>query len=136
MPVSVNNEESAIHELIEAWASAVRAKDIDGVLVHHTDDMLMFDFPPPVAVRGASAYRETWPPFFRALTERMAAFDITELLVTADDRVAFATALLRCGSREELAKEDTPRLRLTIGLRKVDGFWKIAHEHHSFPVGS
>ena len=136
MPVSVNNEEIAIREVIDAWASAVRAKDIDGVLAHHTEDVLMFDVPPPVAVRGISAYRETWPPFFRALTEGMAAFDITELLVTADDKVAFATALLRCGSRDELAKDDTPRLRLSIGLREVDGFWKIAHEHHSFPAGS
>jgi ketosteroid isomerase-like protein len=41
--------------------------------------------------------------------------------------------LLRCGSTEELAKDDTPSLRLTVGLRKVDGDWKIAHEHHSFP---
>src|SRR5262245_57165062 len=136
MPVTMNNEEIAIHQLIEAWASSVRAKDIDGVLAHHTDDVLMFDVPPPVAVRGISAYRETWPAFFRALTEGMAAFDITELLVTADERVAFATALLRCGLREELAKDDTPRLRLTVGLRKVDGFWKIAHEHHSFPAAS
>src|SRR5215475_13802145 len=83
MPVSVNREEIAIREVIDAWASAVRAKDIDGVLAHHTEDVLMFDVPPPVAVRGISAYRETWPPFFRALTEGMAAFDITELLVTA-----------------------------------------------------
>src|SRR5215475_13735417 len=111
MPVSVNREEIAIREVIDAWASAVRAKDIDGVLAHHTEDVLMFDVPPPVAVRGISAYRETWPPFFRALTEGMAAFDITELLVTADDKVALATALLRCGSGEELAKDDTPRLR-------------------------
>jgi len=134
--VSMNSEETAIRQLMEAWASAVRARDIDGVLAHHTDDVLMFDVPPPVAVRGIAAYRETWPAFFRALTDGRAAFDITELLVTAADKVAFATALLRCGSREELAKDDTPRLRLTVGLRKVDGVWKIAHEHHSFPAGS
>jgi ketosteroid isomerase-like protein len=42
--------------------------------------------------------------------------------------------VLRCGSKAELAKDDRPRLRLTIGLRKVDGTWKIAHEHHSFPA--
>jgi len=26
------------------------------------------------------------------------------------------------------------RLRVTVGLRKVDGSWVIAHEHHSFPM--
>jgi uncharacterized protein (TIGR02246 family) len=136
MADDAKNEVAAIRNLIEAWASAVRAKDISGVLAQHTDDVLMFDVPPPVAVRGITAYRETWPPFFDALAEGGAAFDIVELHVTAGDRVAFATALLRCGSAEELAEDNTPRLRLTIGLRKADGAWKIAHEHHSFPAGS
>lgn len=136
MADDAKNEEAAIRHLIEAWASAVRAKDISGVMAHHTDDVLMFDVPPPVAVRGIAAYRETLPPFFDALAEGGAAFDIVELHVTAGDRVAFATALLRCGSTKELAEDDTPRLRLTIGLRKSDGTWKIAHEHHSFPAGS
>lgn len=25
------------------------------------------------------------------------------------------------------------RLRITLGLRRDDGRWVIAHEHHSFP---
>jgi ketosteroid isomerase-like protein len=95
---------------------------------------LMYDVPPPTAVRGISAYRETWPPFFEALTEGSAAFDLIELQITAGDTVAFSSALLRCGSTEELAKDPAPRLRLTIGLRKTDGAWNIAHEHHSFPA--
>jgi ketosteroid isomerase-like protein len=53
--------------------------------------------------------------------------------VTAGDQVAFATALLRCGTKEELAREPTVRLRLTVGLRKEHDRWIIAHEHHSLP---
>lgn len=136
MAVNQKNEEAAIRHLIEDWASAVRAKDMSGVVARHTDDVLMFDVPPPVAVRGIAAYRLTWPPFFKALTEGKGAFDIVELHVTAGDTVAFATALLRCGSTEELAKDGTARLRLTLGLRKIDGTWNIAHEHHSFPANS
>jgi len=129
-------DETQIRLVMENWARAVRAKDITRVVADHTDDVLMFDVPPPVAVRGISAYRDTWPPFFKWLTEGKGAFDIAELNVTAGDTVAFATALLRCASQEELAKDDTPRLRLTVGLRKVDDAWKIAHEHHSFPAES
>jgi uncharacterized protein (TIGR02246 family) len=133
---NLKSEEAAIRRLIEDWASAIRAKDIAGVIAHHTEDVLMFDVPPPVAVRGIAAYRETWPPFFTALTQGAAAFEIVELNVTAGETVAFATAVLRCGSTDELAKDPTPRLRLTLGLRKVDGAWSIAHEHHSFPAGA
>ena len=136
MAVGLTKDEAAIRRLIEAWASAVRARDVDGVVANHTDDVLMFDVPPPVAVRGISAYRQTWPAFFKALTQGVAAFEIVEVNITAGETVAFATALLRCDSTERLARDDTPRLRLTIGLRKVDGAWKIAHEHHSFPADS
>ncbi len=47
--------------------------------------------------------------------------------------MAFACALLRCGTAEENAAHPERRLRLTIGLRKEDGRWVVAHEHHSFP---
>src|SRR5262245_52631980 len=134
MTATVKDEEVAIRRLIEDLSSAVPHKNINGVVANHTDDVLMYDVPPPTAVRGISAYRATWPPFFEALTEGEAAFDIVELQIAAGDTVAFASALLRCGSKEELAKDPAPRLRLTIGLRKVDGAWKIAHEHHSFPA--
>jgi uncharacterized protein (TIGR02246 family) len=134
MGADPRNEEAAVRRLIEDWASAVRAKDLGCVVARHTDDVLMFDVPPPAAVRGLAAYRETWPPFFKALTAGDAAFDLVEVNVTAGDTVAFATALLRCGSAEELAQDSTPRLRLTLGLRKVAGTWHIAHEHHSFPA--
>jgi len=135
MGSSGKREEAIIRRLIEDWASAIRAQKIRDVVAHHTDDVVMFDVPPPVVVRGISAYRRTWVPFFRWLREGNGTFDIVKLDITAGDTVAFATGLLRCGSKAELAKNNRrPRLRLTIGLRKVDGTWKIAHEHHSFPA--
>ena len=136
MAADPGSEEAAIRQVIQDWASAIRAKDLNGVVANHTDDVLMFDVPPPVAVRGMAAYRETWPPFFEAIWRGAAAFDIVELNVTAGETVAFAAALLRCGSAAEVAKDSAPRLRLTLGLRKVDGAWHIAHEHHSFPSDS
>ena len=128
------SDESEIRRLIEGWAAAVRARNLAGVVAHHTDDVLMFDVPPPVAVRGLAAYKKTWPPFFAWQQKGDGTFTIAELDVTVGGAVAFATALLRCGSQAELAQDRTPRLRLTIGLRKVRGAWKIAHEHHSFPA--
>jgi uncharacterized protein (TIGR02246 family) len=128
------NNETEIRNLIESWATAVRARDIDGVVAGHTTDMVMFDVPPPVIVKGIDAYRETWPAFFKWQRQGDGTFDIVSLDVTAGDNVAFATAVLRCGSKEELKEDATPRLRLTVGLRKEGGRWQIAHEHHSFPL--
>ena len=53
--------------------------------------------------------------------------------MTAGPDVAYAWALLRCGTEEELQREPGVRLRLTVGLRREGGRWVVAHEHHSFP---
>jgi ketosteroid isomerase-like protein len=90
----------------------------------------MFDVPPPErGIRGINAYRDTWPGFFEWQASG-AVFEIELLDVTAGRDVAFA--LLRCGTPEQFERKPEQRLRLTIGLRKVDGRWRVTHEHHSF----
>jgi uncharacterized protein (TIGR02246 family) len=125
--------EAAIRAVVERWATAVQGGDLEGVLVDHSDDIQMFDVPPPNEVRGIDAYRETWPPFFEWLRQG-AVFEIVSLDVTAGVDVAFATALLRCGTEDGLTKDPDARLRLTIGLRNEGGRWIVSHEHHSFPA--
>jgi uncharacterized protein (TIGR02246 family) len=130
------DDEKQIRTLIEAWAAAVHGGDLDGVVADHADDIVMFDVPPPQdGVRGIDAYRRTWPPFFE-WQARGASFEIVALDVTAGDDVAYAHALLRCGMPEELAERPETRLRLTLGLRREQGRWVVAHEHHSFPDSS
>ena len=126
------DDATQVRALIERWAKAVHVGDLDGVLVDHADDIVMFDVPPPEdGVRGIDAYRATWPPFFQ-WQRQGASFEIVSLDVTAGDDVAFAHALLRCGTPDELAKDPERRLRLTIGLHKQRGRWVVTHEHHSF----
>jgi ketosteroid isomerase-like protein len=121
-----------IRERIVTWVNAVRARDLEGVLAHHSDDIVMFDVPPPHAgVHGIDAYRATWPPFFD-WEANGALFELESLDVIAGVDVALAHALLRCGTPDELAAEPDRRLRLTIGLRNEGGEWTVIHEHHSF----
>jgi uncharacterized protein (TIGR02246 family) len=128
----MTNDEQQIRKLVTDWATAVHDGDMDGVLADHAGDIVMFDVPPPHdGVRGIDAYRETWPPFFE-WQARGASFEIVSLEVTAGGDVAYAHALLRCGMPQELAEHPETRLRLSLGLRKEDGRWTVAHEHHSF----
>jgi uncharacterized protein (TIGR02246 family) len=127
------DDTAEIRGLIERWAEAVHRGDLDTVLAGHADDIVMFDVPPPDnGVRGIDAYRATWPSFFE-WQAKGASFEIVELDVVAGDDVAFAYALLRCGTPDELEKDPNNRLRLTLGLRKNQGRWVVLHEHHSFP---
>jgi len=127
------SDEQQIRALIEAWAAAAHDGDLDTVLADHSADIVMFDVPPPnQGVRGIAAYRDTWPPFFQWQASG-AVFEIESLDVTAGADVAFAYALLRCGTPADLARQPEQRLRLTVGLRKTGDRWIVVHEHHSFP---
>ncbi len=130
---AVRDDEREIRALIERWAAAAHAGDLASVLVQHAEDIVMFDVPPPDdGVRGLDAYEATWPPFFE-WQRSGASFEIVELGVTAGADVAFAWALLRCGTDDEFREDPNRRLRLTVGLRREGGRWVVAHEHHSFP---
>ena len=130
----MSDDEAEIRSLIEGWASAVHAGDLDGVLADHAEDIVMFDVPPPhEGVRGIDAYRETWPEFFEWQASG-ACFEIASLEVTVDADVAYAFGLLRCATPEGLRDDPTFLLRLTLGLRREQGRWVVAHEHHSFPL--
>lgn len=127
------DDRTQIVALIQRWATAVHTADLTGVLADHAEDIVMFDVPPPYeGVRGLAAYRDTWPPFFQWQASG-AVFEITSLEVTAGREVAFAHALVRCGTPADLTAHPEQRLRLTIGLRKESGRWVVTHEHHSFP---
>ncbi len=126
------NDEQEIKALIQRWAAAVHKGDLATVLEGHAEDIVMFDVPPPEeGLRGIDAYGESWPEFFEFQASG-AVFDLVSLEVVASADVAFAYALLRCGTTQALAADPDFRLRLTIGLRKERNRWVVAHEHHSF----
>lgn len=125
-------DEQRIRDLIQRWAAAVHDGDPATVLVDHAPDIVMFDVPPPEqGVRGLDAYHATWPGFFEWQASG-AEFAIESLDVTAGADIGFAVALLRCGTQADFTRQPDQRLRLTVGLRKVDGRWVVTHEHHSF----
>jgi ketosteroid isomerase-like protein len=46
--MTTNSNEAQIRALVEKWASAVRAKDMNSVLANHADDIVMFDVSMPL----------------------------------------------------------------------------------------
>jgi ketosteroid isomerase-like protein len=58
-------------------------------------------------------------------------FEPSRLEITVGDEVAFATAILTCARWELQARGNALTVRLTVGLKRVDGQWTVTHEHHS-----
>lgn len=126
-----HEDEKEIRRLVESWALAVRHRDLDAVLAHHADDMIMYDVPKPFQSIGIQAYRNTWDLFFA--NTQPGVFDIRELTVFADRHVAFCVANMTCANRVN-GDYEALDFRLTIGLKKLNGQWTIVHEHHSIPA--
>lgn len=125
--METKRDERQVHALVEQWCAAICSGDTDLVVARHTPDFVMFDVPLPVRHQGLAAYRETWGLFFEHNPPGPGLFRVLDLVVVAGADVAYAHGLLSINS-------SPARCRLTLGLRKVDGLWWIAHEHHSMPM--
>jgi uncharacterized protein (TIGR02246 family) len=130
--VPENDDQIAIHQLIEEWRAAVCKRDFDGVLKRHSSKILMFDVPGPFQSEGIDAYRKTWALFFGWMSQPK--FDLSNIRVTAGSDVAFVTAQGRCFGPNETGSPTELNFRLTMGLRKIGGEWTVEHEHHSVPA--
>jgi uncharacterized protein (TIGR02246 family) len=130
---SNDNDQQLIRTLIDRWAGAVRKENLAAIRADHDSDILMFDVPPPFLSRGIDAYLATWQLFF-ANVEKPVTFNFEDVEITAGSDVAFATAKGRCVNIDRTGKREPLDFRLTLGLKKIDGKWRIMHEHHSLPA--
>jgi uncharacterized protein (TIGR02246 family) len=128
------NDEAEIRDVITRWSQAVRDENMAGIHADHDTDILMFDVPPPFLSRGLDAYMATWQMFF-AWQAKPVEFVFRDVEITAGNDVAFATAIGRCADLSSGEKVQL-EFRLTMGLRKLDGRWRIMHEHHSIPAAT
>lgn len=121
-----------IRRLLGAHIAALHSKDAEAATAHLADDILCFDLAPPLASRGREVYRaglEAWFPTWEGLID----YEQAGLEVTVGGDVAFATAYNRLGGAKRGQGMHHLWVRVTIGLKKIEGRWTIAHEHTSVP---
>ena len=126
------NAEAQIRKLVDDWAKALHAKDINGVMSHYAADIVTFDLAPPLRYTGADALKrslEEWFPTFRGPV----GYEIRDLSITASDDVAFSRSLNRISGTRTDGEETDVWVRATVCYRKVDGKWMVTHEHASVP---
>ena len=122
-------DEQRVRTLIESWAHAISTEDRPAILAHHSADLLMFDFPPSI-IRGLDgSHDRTWDFFFESPRGPI-VFDPSDLEVVASEDVAFASCLIHCDGTSAGPLD----LRLTVGLRKIDGDWTVSTRPPCLPA--
>ena len=126
------SNETQIRELVEAWAKAVRAKDINGMMSNYAPNVLAFDAVTQLQLVGLEAVRkraEEWVSSFQLPLD----YQLRDLTITASDDVAFSHSLNRVSGTMTNGKPVDMWIRATVCFHKIDGTWLVTHEHISVP---
>ncbi|HZD87870.1 MAG TPA: SgcJ/EcaC family oxidoreductase [Gaiellaceae bacterium] len=126
-----------MEQMLEAYAAAVRAKDVEAFVGLYTDDVRTFDLWERWSYDGRDSLRGMVEEWFGSLGDDVVAVEFDEVRTQSGDDVAgvsaFTTYRALSPSGDELRSMNN---RLTWVLRKDgEGGWRIAHEHTSAPAG-
>lgn len=127
----------SMEEMLDAYAAAVRAKDVDAFLDLYADDVRTFDLWGVWSYDGKEALRGMVTEWFGSLPDdEVVAVRFDDVRTeTATDVAAvsvFTTFAAESADGTELRSMNN---RLTWVLRKdAGGAWKIVHEHTSAPA--
>jgi uncharacterized protein (TIGR02246 family) len=126
------SNQAEIRQLVKQWVKALRAKDVDGLMSHYARDIVVFDLAPPLQYRGANAYRENWQAWFSTFQDPI-GYELRDLKISADKDLAFCHSFNRITGKRTDGETTDVWVRTTFCCRRLDGQWKIVHEHQSVP---
>jgi len=125
-------DEAQIRALVDDWASALRAKDINRLMASYAPDVLTFDVVNPLQRKGLDAVTkraEEWIFSWQGPIE----CEIRELTITTGGDVAFSHNLSHFSGKKMDGGDIDMWIRATLCYRKIDGRWNVTHEHVSVP---
>ncbi len=128
-----NGDEPAVRSVIYSIIKAVHTMDVEAMLAHSAPDLLAFNLTPPIQHTGAWAIRRMWETTFASFIPPI-QYEVRQLDIAVSGDVAYAHCLNRFGAKHVDGTRIVNWLRSTFGLRKLDGSWKLFHEHVSVPI--
>ena len=129
MPTASTTDQARIRSTIEHGAQALRAKDAAALMQDRAPDFRLFSLAPPLVSPATRKGLEDW----FATWKGGLGYEIRDLEITAGEDVAFAHGLVHLSGTKTDGQRNEVWYRLTLGLRRIDGTWKIVHEHESVP---
>jgi ketosteroid isomerase-like protein len=126
-------DEAQIRRQISQIVQGLKDKDLEGLKRLYTPEVVSFDVEPPLQHVGVAAKARNWAnvfEFFETVT-----YEVRDLALAVGDEVAFGYAFARLsGQLKNGTATSGMWVRITYGLRKIDGTWLIAHDQVSVPL--
>lgn len=127
-------DEALVRAVIAEQRDAMRAGDADRLVARFAPDAVTFDLAPPLRHTGAEVHDTAGLRAWFATFDGPVDYEVRDLSVTVGGDVAFCHSINRMSA--------TPRgadaafdlwFRSTVCLRRLDGVWRVAHDHTSTP---
>ncbi|MGV3614073.1 MAG: YybH family protein [Fimbriimonas sp.] len=128
-------EMSEVQTLIEHWAQAIAAGDLKRAIEPFAPEATSFDVGTPLRRTGRETIRQRLEEWIGGYVPGEGpGFELLDLEVTEGGDTAYATCLCHVSGKLKAGGEVDMWVRNTLGLRKIDGQWRIAHQHMSSPI--
>jgi len=124
-------------ELLDRYAAAARAKDVESFLDLYADDVRTFDLWGVWSYDGKAALRAMVEEWFGSLPDdETVAVKFDDVRAqTGDDLAAVSAFTTFAAETPDGTELRSMNNRLTWILRRDGDSWKIVHEHTSAPAG-
>jgi uncharacterized protein (TIGR02246 family) len=129
------SDEQEIRALYDRFAAAFRAKDVESVMQNYAPggELFVFDFLPPGQRVGFDDYKKYYQEIFADVPGQIDKVEFKELSIVADGNLAYSHAVEHFTVTAGDGSKADINLRVTDGLRKINGKWLITQEHISIP---
>lgn len=124
--------ETEVREAMRKWTEALHNKDLEAMHENYAEHYRLYDV--MSTANSAAESKQLWtqclPYFDQPQIERK------NLVIEATEDMAFVHFRTRIKGAVTPPPDDMANawLRGTCCFRKIDGIWKVVHEHISFPV--
>ncbi len=127
----MSNHNPEIMALLERFDAALNKKDLDALAKCYDDNVRVFDV--MAQVSGYGELRSLWEHCFPYFTNPI-EIERRDIEMHVNDSLAIVTFYSRVSGVQTDSPAATSWLRTTMCMKKIDGAWKIVHDHISFPV--
>ena len=132
---NASRSKAEIKALFQQWKAAFEAKDVDGVMRTYAPGatLVSYDIVPPLQFKGAEAYRKDYTEFFAQFAGPLHV-EFPDMHIEAGGNLGFAYGLERLTGKAANGTPINMWVRYTEGLKRIDGQWRVVHEHVSVPI--
>ena len=134
----MNEDQTQIRQLLGDLAEAIQRKDAARAVAPYATTNVMYVLEPPLQSRteggtsapgggeaGVQAWFDTW--------DGPMGYDRRDVEIFAEGDLAFSYGLVHLTGTKVGGGAEDLWFRETLGFRRIDGEWRIVHQHQSVP---